>query len=97
MYQDGVKKCLLPAKILLQTVCLWPDDELPHGKAIAWMLFSFLFVTEIFHAAYTLKYGKDIKEAVSASITVTTTFEVGISAIIKLEHQQQNYYFKALV
>nr|AKC58565.1 odorant receptor 30 [Anomala corpulenta] len=75
IYQDGVKKCLLPVKVLLQSVCCWPDDELPYGKAIGWIFFSFLFINGVFNATYILMHGKDISEAVGASVTVTINFE----------------------
>ncbi|KAK9695292.1 7tm Odorant receptor [Popillia japonica] len=88
MYQDGVKKRLLPAKILLQCVGFWPDDELPYGQIIGWLLFLFLLVPEIFNAAYVVIHCKDISEAVNVSITVTTFFEalVRMYCVLKNRH-----------
>lgn len=78
MYRDGVKKCIIPGKILLQSVCCWPDDESTFMKVVGWFLFWNLFVTEIFHAAYVFKNFSDIGDAVGAGATVTTTMEVSI-------------------
>nr|QBB72951.1 odorant receptor [Protaetia brevitarsis] len=75
VYKDGVKKCILPGKILLQSVCCWPDDESLFMKVVGWFLFWNLFVIEIFHAAYVFKNFKDIGDAVGAGATVTTTME----------------------
>lgn len=82
MYQDGVKRCILPGKILLQGCCVWPDNDSLIYKSAGWFVFWNLFVMESCHAAYVCKYLTDISEAVGAGATVTTTMEVLLNLII---------------
>ncbi|GJQ83670.1 hypothetical protein Trydic_g14379 [Trypoxylus dichotomus] len=80
VYKDGAKRTLLPAKIMLQSLCCWPDNDRPLAKFMNWFCLGNLFVAEIFHAAYAFKHFRDIGDAVAAGATVTTTME----ALIRL-------------
>nr|QBB72953.1 odorant receptor [Protaetia brevitarsis] len=75
VFKDGAKKVILPGKILLQSVCCWPDNESAFMSIVGWCLFWNLFIVEIFHTFYVFKNFRDIGDAVSAGATVTTTME----------------------
>lgn len=71
-----MKIYLLPAKIMLQSMCSWPDNDKFYTIFITWFCFINLVVAEIFHAAYVVANMYDIGDAVGAGATVTTTMEV---------------------
>nr|QBB72946.1 odorant receptor [Protaetia brevitarsis] len=82
------KNCILPAKVLLESVCCWPDNTSSSRTITAWILFLNLMVAEIFHAAYVVVHASDISDAVSAGATVTTTFEALVRVHIMLSKKR---------
>nr|QBB72950.1 odorant receptor [Protaetia brevitarsis] len=80
IHKDEIKKCLLPAKFMLESLCIWPGSDSIILQTIAWILFWNLVVLQIFHAGYVLVNIRDIGKAASAWITVTTIFQ----ALLKL-------------
>ncbi|KAI4456977.1 odorant receptor [Holotrichia oblita] len=99
IYKDSVKRCILPGKILLQSVCSWPDDERLFYKAIGWFFFWSFLVVEIFHVAYIVKHFRDISDAVLTGTTVTALLEkVDSNQFLKMvmyaaAHLAQLFYY----
>nr|QBB72935.1 odorant receptor [Protaetia brevitarsis] len=75
LYKDGVKRTILPAKIILQSICCWPDSDTAFALFVGWLLFANLFLILIFHAAYVFKHFNDIGDTIAVGVTVTTTIE----------------------
>ncbi|KAK9686023.1 7tm Odorant receptor [Popillia japonica] len=73
--KDGAKRVLLPAKIILQSMACWPDNNRLLIRITNWFCFYNLFLAEIFHTAYVVTHFHDIGDAVGAGATVTTTME----------------------
>ncbi|XP_071052967.1 odorant receptor 85c-like [Onthophagus taurus] len=74
--QDGAKVGILAPKILLETLCLWPDSTSLKILFANYFVFFNLFVIECFHTYYAvLYYAENAVSSMTTLITVTTTLE----------------------
>lgn len=73
---DLAKKALIPPKIILEGLSLWPGNDSLALKILNWGVFLNLCFMEWGHVAYVFHNISDVAKMASACTTVSTTLQV---------------------
>lgn len=76
MYKDDIRRYFLPAKIILESMYCWPDNDAFYVKIIGWFIFINICMVTIFHGAYLFRGANEIGVTISVAATFNALIEV---------------------
>nr|AKC58560.1 odorant receptor 25 [Anomala corpulenta] len=72
---DGAKRIMIPGKIFLECLLVWPDREMKYITVFNWFMFINVIIFEITHACFVVPNIADYTTVIAVLVTVTATFQ----------------------